>query len=442
MGKKSAGKDPIYRGQKNPVLAAVLSLLWPGLGQAYNGQYVKAVLVMIIELGGFLLYLIPTIIAWIYSIIDAYYSGKKMIHGDTILRKTNVGYMVVFAIIPILLIVMGSLISAGVFHKTGLGPSPFQRNGVYSTPYPTSDSYSFSNSPSPTLTPVITPVSLDQIKNSALIPPYTTLFKNINSYKGKVVYFRGKVLQLVSNGNNQYDLRIGTQEPDYNNNVIYVHYAGNPMVIEDEIVDVWGTVNGVADYNSVSGTTISIPEVTAIDIVPYATETGGPQYALLPQTYANPSDLSMTVDRNPTYGFSIQYPAAWDKQESYDSAIGYYLTTFSIQDTNDENLATFSVYASPDDIQPEQAYLSVFNRISGIPNVVIQPGTAELQLDNNLAYRFDYSIKDENNATSRKGFVIATVIKKKAYILAFEAKTDYYDTNYSRIQSIVDSFTV
>jgi TM2 domain-containing membrane protein YozV len=59
------------------VLAAVLSLLWPGLGQAYNGQYVKAVLVIIIELAGTLLLFIPTVIAWIYSIIDAHYSAKK-----------------------------------------------------------------------------------------------------------------------------------------------------------------------------------------------------------------------------------------------------------------------------------------------------------------------------------------------------------------------------
>ena len=201
-------------------------------------------------------------------------------------------------------------------------------------------------------------------------------------------------------------------------------------------------VDGVTDYYSVSGTTVSIPEVTAIDIVPYSTETGGPQYALLPQTYANPSDLSMTVDTNPTYGFSIRYPKAWDKQESYDSAIGYYLTTFSITDTNDENLATFSVFARPDDIQPEQAYLSIFNRISGIPNVVIQPGSAEVQLDNNRAYRLDYYITDVNDVTKRKGFAIATVIKKKAYILEFEAKADYYDNNYPQIQSMIDSFTV
>jgi hypothetical protein len=36
---------------------------------------------------------------------------------DLPLHKTNVGYMIVFAIIPIILIIMGGLISSGLFHK-------------------------------------------------------------------------------------------------------------------------------------------------------------------------------------------------------------------------------------------------------------------------------------------------------------------------------------
>jgi tetratricopeptide (TPR) repeat protein len=435
-------KDKGVQKPKDPVLAAILSLLWPGLGQAYNGQYWKGLLLIIIQLGGILLLLIPTIIGWIYGIFDAYYSSKKMNRGEIPPYKTNAGHMVLFALIPIALIMMGSIMAAIYINNQGSGSSFGSRSGYYPTPYPTTYSYSYYNTPAPVQTPTLSKAALDQLKNAALMPTYTNLFKNINAYTGKVVYFRGKVLQLISRGNNQYDLRIGTQEPYYGDNIIYVHYLGNPLVIENEIVDVWGKVDGVTDYYSVSGATISIPEITAIDITPYSTETGGSQYAQLPQTYANPSDLSMTVSKNPTYGFSIQYPKAWDKTESYNRNTGYYLTTLSIKDENDDNLATFVVYASPSDIQPEEAYLSIFNSISGIPGVVVQPGSAVTQLDNHRAYRFDYYIKNRNDYIDRKGFAISTVIKKKSYILAFEAKKDYYENNYAVIQSMIDSFDV
>lgn len=48
---------------KNPTLAGVLSFLIPGLGQVYNGDVWKGILIF---------FLSPTIIVWIYGIFDAY----------------------------------------------------------------------------------------------------------------------------------------------------------------------------------------------------------------------------------------------------------------------------------------------------------------------------------------------------------------------------------
>jgi len=71
---------------KNPGIAAVLSFLFTGLGQIYNGQIGKGIsfilvgivcLVLVIVLIGFLLY--P--LFWLYNIYDAYTSAKRINAG-------------------------------------------------------------------------------------------------------------------------------------------------------------------------------------------------------------------------------------------------------------------------------------------------------------------------------------------------------------------------
>ncbi|MEZ0229155.1 MAG: DUF5683 domain-containing protein [Planctomycetota bacterium] len=53
--------------EKSPVVAALLSLLIPGLGQAYNGEMTKAIVFFI----GWL-----TIVAWPLAVMEAYYSAR------------------------------------------------------------------------------------------------------------------------------------------------------------------------------------------------------------------------------------------------------------------------------------------------------------------------------------------------------------------------------
>ncbi len=71
---------------KNPGIAAVLSFLFTGLGQIYNGQIAKGIvfvilgivfLATVIVLIGFILY--P--LFWIYNIYDAYSTAKKINSG-------------------------------------------------------------------------------------------------------------------------------------------------------------------------------------------------------------------------------------------------------------------------------------------------------------------------------------------------------------------------
>ena len=77
---------PAGAERKSPGLAAVLSFLFTGLGQIYNGQIGKGIafvvigiilLFTIIILIGFILY--P--IFWIYNIYDAYQTAKRINEG-------------------------------------------------------------------------------------------------------------------------------------------------------------------------------------------------------------------------------------------------------------------------------------------------------------------------------------------------------------------------
>lgn len=73
QGTEAAGPGKRYAGDKNPVLAAVLSLIICGVGQFYNGDIKKGAVMLL----GFLLLFVPTggiasLAIGIWSIIDAY----------------------------------------------------------------------------------------------------------------------------------------------------------------------------------------------------------------------------------------------------------------------------------------------------------------------------------------------------------------------------------
>ena len=74
-------------GEKNPGLAAVLSFLIVGLGQIYNGQIGKGIVLIICYVISILLVFIVIgipllVILWIYGIYDAYNTAKKINAGE------------------------------------------------------------------------------------------------------------------------------------------------------------------------------------------------------------------------------------------------------------------------------------------------------------------------------------------------------------------------
>ncbi len=67
---------------RNPIIAAVLSLIVAGLGQIYNGQILKGVLFIVAQIiNGLLLYVVIGFITMplvgLWAVIDAYLVAKR-----------------------------------------------------------------------------------------------------------------------------------------------------------------------------------------------------------------------------------------------------------------------------------------------------------------------------------------------------------------------------
>jgi hypothetical protein len=67
-------KNPVI----NPVLPPFLSLFIPGLGQSYNGQFWKGIMIVVGVCIGILHFFIPGVLIWIFSIYDAWMSARKI----------------------------------------------------------------------------------------------------------------------------------------------------------------------------------------------------------------------------------------------------------------------------------------------------------------------------------------------------------------------------
>jgi TM2 domain-containing membrane protein YozV len=93
--------------KKNPAFAAGLSLLFNGLGQAYNGQFMRGVLVLFGSLFGLFLLIVPGVAIWAWGVYDAYRTAKGMNEGLVPYRETSplaiVGFVVVWAVTIFLL---------------------------------------------------------------------------------------------------------------------------------------------------------------------------------------------------------------------------------------------------------------------------------------------------------------------------------------------------
>lgn len=116
----------------------------------------------------------------------------------------------------------------------------------------------------------ITEKNITNFKNSCISLSYKNVLRNPNDYYGTNVYWFGQILQIVSKTSYETTMRVGVDCEKYQyldryscENTIYVNYYGSISLIEDDMIKIYGTMDGLMSYTSVLGASITIPQVFA-----------------------------------------------------------------------------------------------------------------------------------------------------------------------------------
>jgi hypothetical protein len=148
--------------------------------------------------------------------------------------------------------------------------------------------------PAPTAVPTTRPSDFDDLKNSAALVTYDDLFRNNELHVGKVVYYRGKTIQVLDVGDEQYQLRINvTNDSFFWTDTVFVDYAG-ARILEDDIVEFVAEVADLLTYTATLGNDITIPRLIALDLrielePPAPTATPMPTVSPTPEPTAIPA---------------------------------------------------------------------------------------------------------------------------------------------------------
>jgi len=106
-------------------------------------------------------------------------------------------------------------------------------------------------------TPVAPKLTHSQIKAKAENIPYDSLFRYNERYIGKIIMFKGEVVQAIGSSK-IYALRVNMND-DYDQTV-YVEYSG-PRILEGDSIQIWGEVLGLETYTSIFGGSVTLPRV-------------------------------------------------------------------------------------------------------------------------------------------------------------------------------------
>jgi TM2 domain-containing membrane protein YozV len=90
--------------EKNPIISLILSFFISGLGQVYNGETLKGVALFFGTIIGYMIFVIPGVIVWVYGMYDAYTTAKKMNEGTVPYKETNVLVMIGFVVLILIIV--------------------------------------------------------------------------------------------------------------------------------------------------------------------------------------------------------------------------------------------------------------------------------------------------------------------------------------------------
>jgi TM2 domain-containing membrane protein YozV len=93
--------------KKEPLLAAIGSFFFPGLGQVYNGEgMVKGLMYLIGTLIGYVIFILPGIAIWLYGIYNAYKVADKMKSGTIPAKGTTTANLLIFIVLSVIIYIV------------------------------------------------------------------------------------------------------------------------------------------------------------------------------------------------------------------------------------------------------------------------------------------------------------------------------------------------
>ena len=95
---------------KSVPVAALLSLLIPGLGQSYNGKFVRGFGFMIATAAGLVAFILPGIVIWVYGIYDTYTTTREINEGRIPYAPVNGCIMLVHFLAGLALVVFSVML--------------------------------------------------------------------------------------------------------------------------------------------------------------------------------------------------------------------------------------------------------------------------------------------------------------------------------------------
>ena len=154
----------------------------------------------------------------------------------------------IFIVITVVVVFMAEMASGGR-NRTPRGTS---------TPTATS-----TPTPIPTATPTFSKGTARAEEMS-----YKTLFRYAEDNTGKLVYYEGNVVQVIE-GQGGVRLRVNVTPEGFGfwTDTVFLRYADPPVrVLEDDLIEFVGRMNGLVTYESVTGAQITIPDLTVLSL--------------------------------------------------------------------------------------------------------------------------------------------------------------------------------
>ncbi|MDF2791135.1 MAG: hypothetical protein K0S80_4237, partial [Neobacillus sp.] len=102
-------------------------------------------------------------------------------------------------------------------------------------------------------------------KASAKVIRYAELEKNPDKYSGEYVKYRGQIVQIMEDDGYTV-IRLSVTQDSFgwsSDNIVFVTYVGETKYVKNDVVTVYGSLNGSKTYESEAGYQITIPSMEA-----------------------------------------------------------------------------------------------------------------------------------------------------------------------------------